>query len=139
MTQFARLRDFSDAQDSGLEPRIRTLASHLSTTPLSGTLGFVIKDPARATLIMADIRQAAVSEHDAIQADRRLATTPDFIVYTSRATLADILSGQLSPVAAWLSGRLRYSGKIDLGIAVFRASATDQRDVFEPCRERRSR
>ena len=136
MDRLAKLRDFSRNAATDLKSLIHNAADDLAPSPLSGRFAFTVIDGERRQRLLVDLSRSGVEEgaDTAAPAER-----PDFVVYVEKNALAEIFRGELSPLQALSQGRLRYGGDETLGLAIFRALATTQDAIFEPCRQRRRR
>ena len=132
MDRLATLRNFCAPHAPALKPVLDNVAAHLARGPLSGTMAVVVSGEERRRILLLDLSRPEAEE---APEGKAVFEAPEFLVYVRRETLMEILRGELSPVAALLQGRLRYSGDETLGLAIFRELAATPDATFEPCRQ----
>ena len=120
MKQFAKLNPLvknpgavKTPKDLNLDEAAKALAKTFESAREKGNFEVHITDEAEATPVRLDLTG------DKPVVGKGATGKADFAVKGSRATLAEIAKGDLSPVDAYLAGQLEVHGDLDFGKRLF--------------------
>ena len=130
MQDFARMKSLIAPANSELESTFARLAEHLVSSDRKGQIHFRILCETQAETYGVETGGSAYRVEDPQHASQ-----PDLEVVTRAATWWEIAGGQLSPVEAFLAGRLRVRGDVEWGKAILGELSGGQ-GICDPCQPR---
>jgi putative sterol carrier protein len=120
MKQFAKLNPLvkdpgavKTPKDFKLEEAAKSLVKGLETAREKGNFEIHVTDESESTPVRLDL----TGDKPALA--KSATGKADFAIKGSRATLAEIAKGDLSPVDAYLAGQLEVHGDLDFGKRLF--------------------
>jgi len=105
------------------------LASELRGTSERGVLQIRVLDGATRHVWCLRLKHKTVAQPGPIE------ETPDLEIVLRQDTWREIASGQLSPVDAYLGGRMRVRGDYELGKRLLRSVSSSPDASVDPCEE----
>jgi len=125
MKQFAKLNPLvknpvavKTPKDFNLDEAAKTLVKSLESARDKGSFEVHVTDESESTPVRLDLTG------DKPVIAKGTTGKTDFAIKGSRATLAEIAKGDLSPVDAYLSGQLEVHGDLNFGKRLFARLAT---------------
>ena len=114
MTSYARIRRLTESHRGDIDQTFRKLADHLRDTGKNAIL--------RCTILVPDGRREVIFELQGRECtlSNDAAKVPDLEIITRESTWWEIAEGHLSPLEAFLEGRMRVLGDADLGSHLLR-------------------
>lgn len=125
--RYAKFRAVMTPKSRDLKASWSRLAAHLDRTPDRGVVQFRVVEGVRpqvASLYLGVKTRVVEGQAEA---------APDLEIVTRGDTWREIAGGKLSPVDAFLMGRLRVRGDYELGKRLLRQLSSDPSAAVDPC------